>query len=312
LPPKIFREHDPVLAAHVRAAEADAGYENLSLLYVAMTRAKRAMYLITQPVSATGTSRNFPRLLAATLGGEGEAHEVRIGAVRAEAVWSCGEVEWFRAAAAGAGGTGGARREARGIEPVADAVRVVRRTARRPSAEKRGALAAAGLFALERAAGAEFGTAVHELLAAVEWGSAGAAESFAAEWAARGEAGAEALACMRAEALRGVWERPAAARAEVWRERAFEIVLDGAWVTGVFDRVVVERDAAGRAVRAVVVDFKTDRVEDEAGVAAAVARHAGQLGLYRRVAARLTGLRAEAVAGELVLTRVRRRAAVPG
>ena len=53
LPPKLFYAQDETLAAHVQAAEAEAGYEALSLLYVAMTRAKRAMYAIT---NATGTS----------------------------------------------------------------------------------------------------------------------------------------------------------------------------------------------------------------------------------------------------------------
>ena len=49
------------------SAEAEVGYENLSLLYVAMTRAKRAMYVLTKPPGKS-VSRNFPRLLAATLG----------------------------------------------------------------------------------------------------------------------------------------------------------------------------------------------------------------------------------------------------
>jgi ATP-dependent helicase/nuclease subunit A len=112
---------------------------------------------------------------------------------------------------------------------------------------------------------------------------------------------------------------------EVWRERAFEIVLDGAWVTGVFDRVVVARDAAGstlsassgqagspqagRAVRATVFDFKTDRLRgggaEELGEAAA--RHAGQMALYRRAAARLLALPEDAVTAELVFTAVRAR-----
>jgi len=98
------------------------------------------------------------------------------------------------------------------------------------------------------------------------------------------------------------------------------VVLDGAWVTGVFDRVIVERDAAarpgagqgGRVWCATVFDFKTDRLEREADVVAAVARHAGQLKLYRRVAARLAGLAEDAVACELVFTRRRRRVLLDG
>jgi hypothetical protein len=60
-----------------------------------------------------------------------------------------------------------------------------------------------------------------------------------------------------------------------------------------------------------VFDFKTDRVAGESGLAEVVARHAAQLEIYRRVAAMLAGLDVEAVGGELVLTRLRRRVVVP-
>jgi hypothetical protein len=44
---------------------------------------------------------------------------------------------------------------------------------------------------------------------------------------------------------------------------------------------------------------------------AAVARHQGQLNLYRRVAAVLTGLNLGSVAGELVFTHQQRRVPTP-
>jgi len=46
LPAKVLTEHDPVLAAHLAAAESEAAYENLCLLYVALTQT--AMYLVTE------------------------------------------------------------------------------------------------------------------------------------------------------------------------------------------------------------------------------------------------------------------------
>lgn len=303
LPPKVFCEHDPVLAAFGIAAEAEAGYESLSLLYVAMTRAKRAMFVLTKPPGKSA-SRNFPRLLAATLGEEPE--EIAVGGLRLAGTWSSGEAEWFRAVAPSS--LAETTREA--ITPV-DAPAVPRRTARRPSGERGGAVGGAGLFALERSGAVDFGHDVHACFAAVEWGSGAATEVFAAQWAERGAAGAEALACLRDEALGGVWERPAgAANAEVWREREFEVVLAGDWVTGVFDRVVVERDAEGEARRATVFDFKSDRVAGEGEMAAALQRHAAQVNLYRRVVARLTGLALTQVRAELVFTWLRQRTVV--
>ena len=167
------------------------------------------------------------------------------------------------------------------------------------------------VFALNRNEGADFGTAVHELFAEVEWlDGTGAIERWAALWrdkyGADNEAVAEGLACLGASAMASVWSKPLSELVEVWRERAFEMVLDGAWVTGVFDRVVVERDASGVTTRALIVDYKTDRVGTDAEVAAAVARHAGQLNLYRRVVAVLAKVSLGRVECCLVFTRLRR------
>jgi ATP-dependent helicase/nuclease subunit A len=306
LPGKPFFEQDAVLAAQVLAAEADACYENLSLLYVAMTRAKRAMYLIAKPPGKS-TSRNFPKLLAETLG---EAPvSVRVGKRELPGAYSTGDTDWHTHVAAPPPAPP-AMVEISRVDP-AMIKRSPRLQSRRPSAGKGAELPGTIMFSLEGGAAAEFGTAVHDLLAQVEWLDAAGLERFRAAWAQRGAAGEEAIGCLRAAELAGVWVRPAAAQAEVWRERAFEVVLDGVWVTGVFDRVVVERSAAGRVERATVFDFKTDRMEGGDDTSAVTTRHAGQLNLYRRVAGKLTGLDAAAVGCELVLTRRRQRALVP-
>jgi ATP-dependent helicase/nuclease subunit A len=109
--------------------------------------------------------------------------------------------------------------------------------------------------------------------------------------------------------LAEVWRKPDPG--EIWRERAFEIVLDDSWISGVFDRVVVGRSADGRVASATVYDFKSDQIEDESVLAAAVERHTPQLNLYRRVAAVLTGLPASEVGCQLVFTARREIAPVP-
>jgi ATP-dependent exoDNAse (exonuclease V) beta subunit len=174
---------------------------------------------------------------------------------------------------------------------------------------------AARLFSLEGRAGADFGAAVHALFAEVEWAEGQGREELAAIWQTRagdGAPAAEAAACLRASSLAEIWARPnGGGRAEVWRERSFEMVVEGAWVTGVFDRVIVERDSAGRAVRAKVIDFKTDQFAGAGADEAAIRRYAPQLNLYRRAVAILTGLPVSAIACELVLTGRQRRIAVP-
>lgn len=303
-PPKLWAENDTVLAAHRRQAEAEAGYEALSLLYVALTRAKRALYVITAPVGES-TSRNYPKLLAETLGGGAEElREVRIGAWRTAGFWSAGEPDWPDLVVPRAATHAPA--VSRPVGWVGAERGLPRWPARRPAERPELRVKPETLFNLRSSAAAEFGAAVHRLLAEVEWGTGAAA---LAAWGARGEAPeviAEAVAVLQAPELAAVWTRPAeAVSMEVWRERAFEILLDEVWVSGVLDRVVVERDAAGRAVGVAVYDFKTEWVAG-AEVEAAARRHREQMRLYRRAVARLTGLPEAEVAAQVVFTRLRR------
>jgi ATP-dependent exoDNAse (exonuclease V) beta subunit len=278
---------DPVLAEHIEESRAESCYENLCLLYVAMTRAKTAMYIVTEPVG-TSKSANFPRLLQETLG---EA-------------WTTGDPRWFRAISFVSGGEEGSAGNLRVIED-SSMPASSRRPARRPSVAHVGIVPAADAFTLDAKGGADFGTAVHRLLAEVEWSTPSEVEHRALLWQRGDPATEEAIACLDAPSLAEVWQRPAGAvAARVWRERSFELVLDGAWVSGVFDRVVIVRDAQGLATGVTVYDFKTDAI-GPAEVAAAVERHASQLQIYRQAAARLTGLPLEAVTARLVLTRLR-------
>ena len=309
LPPKQFYDADEVLSAHVRTAEAEACYEQLSLLYVAMTRARRAMYLIIKP-PGTSTSNNFPRWLTATLGEQ--TATVSVGGLTLPGSFSTGGSGWHLE-------TGSALRPPRdgdAIEPIGTGGprRSGRRSARRPSDTRAGRVPGAALFSLAGGQAADFGAAVHALLAAVEWWSPGDAAAWAS---ARRGAGAdeavlsEVLGCLNDPALARVFARPSGL-AEVWRERPFEGVLDGMWITGVFDRVVIERNAAGgNPTRVMVVDFKSDRVEDGGEIRLATERHAGQLDLYRRIAAVLTGVAPSRIDCQLVFTACRRAVAVP-
>lgn len=308
LPTKLCYEADDVLSRHVRSAEAEACYEALSLLYVALTRAKRVVYALVEPVGKS-VSRNYPKLLAATLGAE--PHDVRIGGLSLPGLWADGDPTWHRSLAAPVASP---QSTVTRLGPLAgaSALPVVRREARRPSGEAVWRMPAMPLFALERNFGVEFGSDVHRLLAEVEWAEKTADGEYRRTWRTRGtpdDVVMEALACVEAPELGPVWAAPEG-RAEVWRERAFEAILGGAWITGVFDRVVIRRDPAGRVLTATVFDFKTDRVFEAAELSAATLRHSAQLNLYRQVAAVLLGLPACAVGAELVFTRRRLRVPV--
>jgi ATP-dependent helicase/nuclease subunit A len=180
---------------------------------------------------------------------------------------------------------------------------------RRPSDQPGGSVPGAALFSAHAAN--VFGAAVHEAFAQIEWlaDPASAAARAPAAMAASGEVRAEIDACLRAPEIARLFAhiRPAA---EVWRERAFELLLGDELVSGAFDRVIVERDATGRATAATVVDFKTDRLASPGELDKAAARHRPQLDRYREALAHLLGLPAEKISATVVFTHLRRAVAM--
>ncbi|MDR2845049.1 MAG: UvrD-helicase domain-containing protein, partial [Puniceicoccales bacterium] len=86
-PGKLICEHTQGLSANLKTREADACYEELCRLYVALTRARYATCVITTAAGASKTPDgvNFPTLLELTLGG-GE---------NAQPVWESGARDWF-------------------------------------------------------------------------------------------------------------------------------------------------------------------------------------------------------------------------
>ncbi|HEY9250044.1 MAG TPA: UvrD-helicase domain-containing protein, partial [Rariglobus sp.] len=168
MPPKLFHENDAVLSANVAEAEADAAYEKLCLFYVALTRAKRAMYLITKPAGMKSVSTNFPRLLAETLGTTAVSANPAVGAWACDAVFAEGESRWFEAIPLIGEAPDHAGAET-GIDGFPAGVGSVRHPARTPSGTKTGLVAGVALFGAGSSGAANFGTALHQAFAAVEW-----------------------------------------------------------------------------------------------------------------------------------------------
>lgn len=304
LPPGKFARGDLVLAAHLDRAREEAAFEALSLLYVALTRARHGLYVVIEPPGAS-EARSFPRLLTAALGDA--ERRVRVGGREFDGYWAEGSGDWH------------GRVERRGPSaplpepPLVAGPAVPRLPARRAAAQSGVAPRWSG-FRAGRPDGRAQGAEVHALLAQVEWCGADEVAAWAERWRAAGAtaaAVATAAAGLNAPELAGLWVRPAAPGVDVWRERAFEAVVDGTWISGVFDRVVVERDGKGAPIGALVVDFKTDRVAGEGDLAAAVGRHRVQLETYRAVVAQLTGLAPARIRAELAFLAVGRRVDCP-
>jgi ATP-dependent exoDNAse (exonuclease V) beta subunit len=95
---------------------------------------------------------------------------------------------------------------------------------------------------------------------------------------------------------------------DLWCERRFAVLRDTAdgpeLLTGSFDRVLVWRDPEGVAIRARIIDFKTDRFSTADERAEIEARYAPQLDAYRKALCILCpGLKGEEVGTSLAFVR---------
>jgi ATP-dependent exoDNAse (exonuclease V) beta subunit len=269
LPSSEICDADPELRRARDAMKANQTFGELCVFYVAMTRAKHAIYCLA---AERQNRKNAARWLMRTFPAGAEGDSIR----------EVGDRTWFRQVTKPAPEKPvtieGARLRGAGEKPA-----VV------PSAREDEDIPAA--IILGGGAARHLGTEVHELLARVEW--LGDEPAFP-------DATAEAAKLVRgflASERASVLKKPAG-RHLLWRERAFDVEIGGRPVSGVFDRVHVQLDEHDRPVGARIFDFKTDK--DTAGLRA---KYADQLASYAAAAAALLGIPADTVEADTVAVR---------
>ncbi|MEI7900834.1 MAG: UvrD-helicase domain-containing protein [bacterium] len=272
---------DPVLSAAKTAEVTASVFEDLCGYYVSLTRAVRAMsvYLRTGgDKKANEKDFNFSNYVERALE---KPFPVVIG-----------DPAWYE-----------------GITLKADDAQAVElpRLERRPRVTVQRATPSklghangsdSNLFKVKEAGAAERGIRIHALLSKVEWLDGIDATSEIV--AACGEIGID---LGRPSAFRDALMRPAGA-VEVWRERNFEMLADGQWTSGTFDRVVFTRQAGEWG--AAIYDYKSNRKSNGESDAAFESRmteaYAPQMAAYRQAVAKLAGISQERISASLLLT----------
>jgi ATP-dependent exoDNAse (exonuclease V) beta subunit len=293
LPSKDICAQDEPLKDAVAEARSEACYESFCKLYVALTRSSHGLYVITSKPS--GNSQNYAKLLSDTLDADKKSKTYTEKLARttamfesATAMFESGDFDWMKTKKKIT------ETPEMKFKPVATGHRHLRLPRRRPSTHGETVLSAAKLFEPRESDAASFGRAVHGIFEEIKWHDENTVARLEAHREKSPDALAEVERCLAVEEVAQLFAPNP--DAEVWLERAFELVLDGEFCSGVFDRVVLHDGSAQ------IIDFKTDHVEADT-IDDAVKRHQPQLALYRRVLARLTGLAKKAITCQLVFTR---------
>ena len=269
IPGKELAEADPVMTDAVATLKAEEEYGKLCTAYVAMTRSRHALYLLTRKLGDKTTAKNFARLLMLTL------HS-------ADNYYDHGNADWYE--------TAPLQPLSAGYSPTASAyAQLPFCTAGTPHPLSPSSLAGNHGKKEHRTTGfethvfstdaADLGTEIHAALSLIAWDHT--------------EQDLNQCTPMARELLEAFLLTPEAAKIftspgeewDLWREKAFDLMIDGKWISGVFDRVHIRREG-GKVLAAEIFDFKTNRSTPEA----IMEEYVGQMELYRQAAAQLLGI----------------------
>jgi ATP-dependent exoDNAse (exonuclease V) beta subunit len=257
-PPAWVRGMVPAISAVEDAWAEDQRYEAMCVLYVALTRAKRGLYVLLPEVPKSRKDpegwASMANWIAQSTGGAGEV------------LFQSGDPSWWREVG---------HRETVVKSPSPCLVPAIAGRGRTtPSGAKK---ESSGMVASPT--GMAFGSAVHAAFEAVGWIDEVAPVLLA------GDAGTLVRELLEIPEIRPRFER-GGRKVDLFREQPVEAILDGKWLSGIVDRLHVIRDGAGEVQEVEVIDFKTDAVERSEQL---VERYAGQMAAYREVMARAFG-----------------------
>jgi ATP-dependent exoDNAse (exonuclease V) beta subunit len=309
-PPKVVVEWDGRLTGEIERLKARGGFEGLCRLYVAMTRAKRGLYVL---IDSKGNARSEAKIVRDALAGTVASREDPIPGVPAViSLYERGERDWFeKCEMLPAPATPPAAAVAAKTIVLGAKLRELGQPPRRraPSGEESFRIRGAELLSPQRESSRGFGTLVHRLFAEIEWIEDLDDAALETKWRNAGLAAMEGFErakemvrqTLARDEVRSWFTNIGGAR-QAWRERSFDLMADREWISGQIDRVILERDGKGRFTAATVLDFKTDNVSSEADMKEKIEGYAPQVTLYRTAVARLTGLPAKSVRAALIFT----------
>ncbi|MBO5803017.1 MAG: PD-(D/E)XK nuclease family protein, partial [Lentisphaeria bacterium] len=301
LPNSAFIPLLPEVRKYSEEADFAACYENCCNLYVAMTRARNALYIFNDPAPENATAVQYADFLRAALEGKCPIEKIEQGRRFTDDFMSpvcvsyvCGDPEWFRKDTPRKDKeltpSGLAEKQEKDFrlklreESRIETVIPVKRPCRiKPSAahEKEQTY----IFREQKAA--DLGTRLHDILA--EFGFYTNDSDVSAFLQNRCTA-AEELQLLssffRSPEIQNALLMPAG-RYELWREKRFLSTLDNGIINGCFDRVLIRLADDGTIVDAEILDYKSDR---DVTPETLQERHAPQLDLYRKVLANLIHL----------------------
>lgn len=251
-PPKWARAIIPELREAEERWSIGQRYEAFCMLYVALTRSKRGLYVLLEPASKS-SEPDKPSLSNWLTRSIGDSKDPGI-------LYQNGDADWVE------------------IIPISEssnkpqptmipAAATPRRERQSPSGAK-----AKSTTIPHSISGMQFGTEVHALLEQITWTDESAPDL------PDSDAGHAVARILRHPTLSPIFQR-SGRNIELFREQGADIIHNSKLLTGVIDRLHLHRDANGNVTKIEIIDYKTDAVEKSAEL---TERYQGQMHSYRQ------------------------------
>ena len=227
-------------------------YEAICMLYVALTRAKRGLYvMLNQPGNDSNPDKASLANWILRSAGENSPNE--------ETIFEAGKADWFQLV---------------DLLPVAEDQPAP--TQLPPPTQKRASLTPSKAKNKNKApvhspTGMKFGADVHALMEEIGWID----ETFVQQ--PQNDAGKAVARLIESPTVATLLKREKKT-IDLYREQAIVALIDGRLMTGVIDRLHIHRDKSGEVTRVEIIDYKTDAV---AAANELIDRYSGQMQAYR-------------------------------
>jgi ATP-dependent exoDNAse (exonuclease V) beta subunit len=251
-PPAWVRRMSPEMAEAESQWAAAQRYEAICMLYVALTRAKRGLYvLLERPSDKTEPDKSSL------------SNWIQISAKQSNAkdpvIFECGNADWIKLVTP---------IETSTSKPAVYKLRKpVRKRATITPSQSKNKTQSSG----HSPSGMKFGSEVHALMEQVSWIDESIPDL------PKSDAANAVVKLLASPTIATLFQRKGKA-IELYREQSADAIVDGQLMTGIIDRLHLHRDESGVITRAEIIDYKTDAV---ASAQELVNRYSGQMRAYQ-------------------------------
>lgn len=222
-PPLWARKLLPPMRAAEESWREQQQYEAMCVLYVALTRAKRGLYVLLDAKPLKDDNNSLAKWISDSCPGNGSV------------LFESGSLDCFT-----------------GVSEMAGETSLVRPSLGTAVWKHRGKTASHA--ADGPSAALQYGTNMHSLMETITWLDE-------TPFSGQGEMARNVMKLLERDEWRAMLEKRQR-RVELRREIPVEGRVDGEWVRGIIDRLHLHRDETNRIVRAEIIDYKTDRLSD--------------------------------------------------